>query len=104
VILNLDERFRIVTDKAKMNFILEGLEDVKSKETGEVVRQDWKHLGYHGQHLNHAIKQYVRQKMLNLDEECDVDCLIDELHELDQQIEKVVRKENITFELKKEEK
>jgi hypothetical protein len=103
LILNLDERYKVTTDKAKMNFQLEQLIDVKDKETGEVVRQECKVIGYHGGHLNHAILQYVKQLKLTSDEEYDIHKLLDKLNEIKEHIDRVVRRENITFELRKEE-
>jgi hypothetical protein len=99
--LKLDERYRIIS--TSMNWVLENLADVKDKVSGEVTRQEWRVVGYFGFHLNHAIKRYVSEVVRNDDSECDVDCLLVKLNEIDEKIDRIVRKENITFELKKEE-
>jgi phage replication-related protein YjqB (UPF0714/DUF867 family) len=100
--LKLDERYKITTDKAKMNFQLEELVDIKDKESGEIIRQDWKILGYHGGHINHAIKQYVREVIINSDQEFSIESLLEKLDELYKHIDIVVKKQNITFEVKEE--
>jgi hypothetical protein len=101
--LKLDERYRITTVSSRMNWILENLVDVKDKVSGEVIRQEWRVVGYFGFHLNHSIKRYVSEVIRNDDSECDVDCLLEKLSEIDEKIDRVVKRENITFELKKEE-
>jgi hypothetical protein len=103
VILNLDERYRAKTDNGNMNWILEFHEDVRDKQTKKIKGREWKHLGYHGRHLNHAVKQYAGHYLMNFGEECDVNELLDKLKELEDHVDKVVKRQNITFELKKEE-
>jgi hypothetical protein len=101
MILNLDERYKITT--TNMNWVLENLVDVKDKKTDELVKQEWRVVGYFGFHLNHAIKCYVSEVIRNDNSECDVDCLLVKLNEIDEKIDRIVRKENITFGLKEEE-
>ncbi|MBD1379072.1 hypothetical protein [Metabacillus arenae] len=94
--LKLDERFSIKSDK--LNFILQRFDDIKDKSTGEVIKQDWKDIGYYGD-LSHAIKRYASEKIKEIDS-VEVNELNNKLEELKIHIEKVVKKENIILKIK----
>lgn len=87
--LILDDRYKISSDK--MNYTLERLDDVKDRETGEIVDRKWKDVGYFGQNLSHALKRYATEKIREEDK-LNIDKLVNVLKGLEQHIEKVVKK------------
>jgi len=91
--LKLDDTFKISSDK--MNFILEKFDDVMDLKTKESTgEKKWKTVGFFGNKLEYALKAYVIESLRD-SEETDVHRLMDRLNELEKQIKKVVKKENI---------
>lgn len=102
MILDLDENYRIITDKTNQNFILQYFEekiDVKTKElTGE---RDWKDKGYYGGQIKWALNKYLTLKIM-YQNEVDVKRLISKIEEVEKTILRVVKRENIKLEEAKE--
>ena len=94
MLLQIDERFRVTTDSSLQNFLLEQLQDIKDKSTKEVVRQDWIIIGYHGNSMRSVLLQYMKTTLINSNLEV-INDVLDKLKEIEQTIERVVKKENI---------
>lgn len=99
--LQLDETYKLTSDK--LNWILEKYEeviDLKSKQpTGEFK---YKTVGFFGLNISHALKRYVTET-LRSEDNTDAHKLIDKLNELNLNIDKVVKKENIKLVVKDDE-
>lgn len=94
--LTLDDRFRVYSDPR--NFILEKLEDVKDRKTGD-VKQEWKTVGFFGR-FEHLLNTYKNESIRNMEDTSLSE--IEKLYlKLDQTIKDVVKRENITLELHK---
>ena len=96
LILPLDDKFRV--ESAKHNFTLQKYEEIVSRKD-DSVRYDWKDIGYFGSNLAYCLKRYIVESLRD-EEDTDVHRLLDRLKELENVIEKKVRKENILLELK----
>jgi tetrahydromethanopterin S-methyltransferase subunit G len=95
MLLQLDDKFRVVVDSSKQNFILEKLDDILDKKTKEVVRQDWILCGYHGNSLRSVLLQYRNVSLISDDKLETINDVFDRLNEIERTIEKVVKSENI---------
>ena len=100
-ILNLDDKYRITT--IHLNFVLQKYEEIIHRTTKE-VRYDWKDIGYYGTNLAQALKRYTSEALRDDDGETDVHKVIARLKELEDVIERRVRKENIELIVVKKEK
>ena len=92
--LTLDKRFRVYTDPR--NFILEKLEYVIDRKTGE-VKEEWRNAGYFGR-FEHLLNTYANESLRSL-EDTSLAEIKETIVNLQQNIEKVVRKEGIKLEL-----
>lgn len=100
-ILTLDGRFRLTT--THLNWVLQRYEEITNKATKE-VRHDWKDIGYFGNNLAHALKRYVTESLRDKEDNTDVHTLLDRLKELEDIIEKRVKKEQIELIVVKKDK
>jgi hypothetical protein len=92
--LQLDDRYKVTVDSSCQNYQLEELQDIKNKQSGEVVRQDFKIIGFHGNSMRSVLLQYVRESLITDDKLNDIHKVFDKLVELDNTIIRVVKKEN----------
>jgi RNA binding exosome subunit len=99
MLLQLDDKFRIVVDSSKQNYILEKLEDILDKKTKEVNRQDWILCGYHGNSMRSVLLQYRNESLINSNLET-INNILDRLNEIERTIEKAVKQENIKLDVK----
>lgn len=63
--LIIDEKYFVLSDK--MNFSLYRIDDVKDKQTGEIIGQREKEIGHFGLHLDQALKRYATEKIRDTD-------------------------------------
>lgn len=97
MILQLDDKHKISSDK--FNFVLEKLEDITDRKTGE-TKQQWKDVGYFGHNLEYALKRYIIE-VVRHEDKTDANKLYKKLNDLENTIKTVVKKENIKL-IKKE--
>jgi hypothetical protein len=98
LILQLDDRYKITTDSSKMNLQLERLEQVEDRKNGG-TKEEWKLIGYFGHSLRALLKRYTDEVLLEL-ETTTMKSVLDKLHEINQTIDNVVKRENIVFDVK----
>jgi len=60
MLLNIDEDYRITSDN--YNFVLQKRNDVKDKDTGEIVDELWRNKTYHNK-VSKALDAYMDIKM-----------------------------------------
>ena len=100
--LQLDEKFRVSIDSSRQNFQLEKLEDIKDKSSGEIIRQEYKIVGYHGSSLRSVLLQYKNEAVINDSTLVNIHKVFDKLVEIDNTIIQVVKKENIKLAAKQD--
>lgn len=100
MILQLDDKFKITTDSSLQNYQLEQLTDIIDKKTREVVRKDWIIQGFHGNSMRSVLIQYTKQALITEDNLETLHNVLDKLNEIDQTIDRVVKKENIRMDNK----
>jgi hypothetical protein len=103
MLLQLDEKFRVVVDSSKQNYILEKLDDIIDKKTKEVARQDWLTIGFHGNSLRSVLLQYRNVSLISDDKLETLHNVLDRLNEIESTIKTVVKQENIKLVTKSDE-
>ncbi|MGM7720673.1 hypothetical protein [Metabacillus sp. Hm71] len=99
--LVIDDKYFIASDK--LNYTLYRIDDVRDKETKEITGQKEEVVGHYGLNLALALKRYTTERIRDEDK-LNIEELVKVLKGLEQHVEKIVKKENITFVHKKEEK
>lgn len=102
MLLQIDSNFRVTTDSSLQNYLLEKLQNVIDKKTREVVRKDWGIIGYHGNSMRSVLLQYKKEALIAEDNLETLHSVLDKLNEIDQTIDRVIKKENIKMETKKD--
>jgi hypothetical protein len=98
LILQLDDRYKITTDSSRMNLQLERLETVEDRKNGG-TKEEWKLLGYYGHSLKALLRRYVDEVLLEM-ETTTMKTVLEKLNEINQTIDRVVKRENIVFNVK----
>lgn len=86
----LDDRFRILVDSSRQNFILEKLDDIKDKETKE-TKQEWVKVGFFGSNFSSVLKRYKDEAILNEEQNLPVNQILNKLLTIDENIHKAVK-------------
>lgn len=100
MLLQIDDKFKISTDSSLQNYQLEKLEPVKNKQSGEIVRSEYKIIGYHGGSLKSVLLQYSREAVIDDDNLKNINDVLHKLDEINKTIERVVKKQNIRMDIK----
>lgn len=91
----LDEKYQVTVDPR--NFILQKLEDVTDKKTKEVVRQDYKNVGYFWK-FEHLLERYATERIRE-QENTSIEEVKELILSLHRTIERVVKKESIKLDV-----
>lgn len=100
--ITLDDKFKVTTDSSLQNFQLEKLEDVKNKQSGDIVRQEYKIIGFHGNSIKSVLHQYAKEAVIDDVQLETLHNVLDKLKEIDQTIDRVAKKLNIKLETKQD--
>lgn len=90
MLLQLDSKHRVTIDSSCQNYILESLDEVKDKKTGD-IKHEWNGLGFHGLSLRSVLHQYKNHD-LAVSELETLNDVLDRLNEIDNTIQKVATK------------
>jgi hypothetical protein len=90
MILQLDSKHRVSIDSSCQNYILESLDEVKDKKTGD-IKYEWNGIGFHGLSMRSVLLQY-KNHAIAISELETINDVLDRINELENTIHKVADK------------